>query len=113
MDWLAFFASIIASLAWPLTVIILVILLRDPLTRVLLTLTHLKYKDLEIDFKRELEELEEKAKAIDVKPQLPEIRASEKKDTLQFLAEARQLAAQWPEGAVTLAWQAVEHELMF
>ena len=54
MDWLQFLSSVVGSLAWPATVLALVVLLRAPVTRVLLTLTRLKYKDLELDFGREL-----------------------------------------------------------
>jgi uncharacterized protein YutE (UPF0331/DUF86 family) len=79
---------------------------------VLLTLTHLKYKDLELDFGQELKELEERAKAIDVKPQPPKAFSSAKKDASQLLEEATRLAQDFPEPAIAVGWQAVEDELM-
>ncbi len=113
MDWLQFLASVVGSLAWPATVVTLIVLLRDPVTRVLLTLTHLKYKEIELDFGRELTQLEDKAKAIEVKPQQPKAHLPVKKDEALFLDEAERLAQDFPEAAVAVGWQAVENELMF
>lgn len=112
MDWLQFFSSVVGSLAWPATVLALVVLLRAPVTRVLLTLTRLKYKDLELDFGRELKQLEEQAKAIEVKPQQPKALPPAPKGSAQLLAEAERLAQDFPEPAVAVGWQAVEDELM-
>ena len=57
---LQFFASLAGSLAWPATVVVVV--LRNQCRRFLLTLTRLRYKDLELDFGRELKEVEKKAR---------------------------------------------------
>ncbi len=112
MDWLQFLSSVVGSLAWPAIVLALVVLLRAPVTRVLLTLTRLKYKDLELDFGRELKQLEEQAKAIEVKPQQPKALPPAPKGSAQLLAEAERLAQDFPEPAVAVGWQAVEDELM-
>jgi uncharacterized protein YutE (UPF0331/DUF86 family) len=112
MDWLHFVASIVGSLAWPLTVVILVVLLRGPITRVLFTLSRLKYKDLEVAFGQELRQLEEKAKAIDIIPRQSRSIPSTEKDSPQLLDEATRLAQDFPEGAVFVGWQVVENELM-
>jgi uncharacterized protein YutE (UPF0331/DUF86 family) len=90
-----------------------VVVLRNELRRVLLTLTRLRYKDLEVDFGRELKEVEKRAKAIDVKPARQRREAlAVPKDSIQRLDEAERLAADFPEPAVALAWSAVEDELM-
>jgi hypothetical protein len=112
MDWLQFLASLIKSLAWPATLVMLVVLFRIPIRRALLTLTRLKYKDFELDFGHELKQLEKEAKAIDITPQLPKSIAPTKRDSSQLLQEAAQLAQRFPEPAVAVAWQAVEDELM-
>ncbi len=112
MDWLQFLASLVKSLAWPTTLVILVLLFRVPVRRALLSLTRLKYKDLELDFGRELKELEKEAKAIDITPQPPKSIAPTQRDSSQLLQEAAQLAQRFPEPAVAVAWQAVEDELM-
>jgi hypothetical protein len=113
MDWLQFLASLAGSLAWPATIVIAVVVLRNPLRRLLLTLTRLRYKDLDLDFGRELREVEKKARAIDVKPTGPAPRdIAAPKDSAQILDEAERLAEDFPEPAVALAWSAVEVELM-
>ncbi len=112
MNWLEFISSVLGSLAWPATVITLVVVLRSPLGRILLTLTKLKYKDLELDFGRGLKELEAKAKGIDLKPSLVEGPPTSKRTATDLLDEAGRLAAEFPEPAVAVGWQAVEAELM-
>lgn len=112
MDWLQFIASLIKSLVWPVTLLILVVLFRVQVGKVLLRLTRLKYKDLELDFGRELKLLEKEAKAIDIAPQPQKSIAPTKRDSSQLLQEAVQLAPSFPEPAVGVAWQAVEDELM-
>jgi hypothetical protein len=112
VDWLEFLASLIKSLAWPITLVILVFLFRVPIRRALLSLTRLKYKDLELDFGQELKQLKKEAKAIDITPQPPKTIAPTKRDSSQLLQEAAQLAQHFAEPAVAVAWQAVEDELM-
>ena len=112
MDWLQFFASVLGSLAWPATAVALVVLLRVPVARVLLTLTKLKYKDLELDFGRELKQLEEQARVIEVRPTQPKALPPTKRDPSDLLSEADRLAQEFPEPAVAVGWQAVEEELM-
>lgn len=112
MNWLEFISSVIGSLAWPATAIVLVVVLRSPLGRILITLTKLKYKDLELDFGRGLKELEAKAKGIDLKPSLLEEQATSKHTATDLLNEAGRLAEDFPQPAVAAGWQAVEAELM-
>jgi hypothetical protein len=110
MSWLQFIAELIKSLAWPATVLTLVILFRNQLGRILLKLTKLKYKDLELDFERELKLAEKDAKAIDIAPQRRSIAAA-KTDSAALLRQAEELAPNYPAPSVSVAWQAVEYEL--
>ena len=113
MDWLQFLVSVLGLFAWPATVVVVVVLMRTQLRRVLLTLTRLRYKDLELDFGRELKEVEKKAREIDVKPSGPPPRPlAAPRDSAQILAEAERLAEEFPEPAVALARSAVEDELL-
>jgi uncharacterized protein YutE (UPF0331/DUF86 family) len=59
MDWLHFFSSIVGSLAWPLAVIVCVVLLRRELAELLRRLRSLKYGGAEFEFGERLQELEE------------------------------------------------------
>lgn len=63
--------------------VILVVLFRVPVRRALLSLTRLKYKDLELDFGHELKQLEKEAKAIDITPQPAKSIAPNKKGILR------------------------------
>lgn len=114
MDLLQFIASLTGSLAWPTVVVILAILLRVELRQLLLTLTQLRYKGLELNFRRELKLAQKEAKegkVIDVSPQRPKTIASTKTDSSRLLAEATELAHHFPEPAVAVGWQAIEDAL--
>lgn len=110
MNFLAFIASIVGSLAWPVAIVVLVYMLKSPLGKLLLDLNRLRYRDLELDFGREVRALETTAKNAGL--QLPERKREEAPDAQQIITDASRLADEFPEPAVGLAWTAVEHELM-
>lgn len=106
-------ASLVDSLAWPVAVSVLAIAFRKPLAGVLRSLTALRYKGLEADFKRGLEELEESVKEIEQaepKAQLAPGEASENGRSISEEIEA--VAGVSPVAAVPLAWTAVESEIL-
>jgi hypothetical protein len=112
MTLLEFTSSCIASLAWPVTAGVIVWLLRDSIKRLLLTVTSLKYKDLQVDFGRELKALEQKAAVLDIKPaRRAAAPAHMQKDPAELLANAERLMDEFPEPAIALAWSAVEAAL--
>ncbi len=77
-------------------------------------LRNLKYKDLELDFGKELRKVEDKAKQVlpaESKPELIKEKQKERNST-QIIKEAERLFEEFPEPAVALAWSAVEVELM-
>ena len=130
MNWLQFFASIISSLAWPVAVVILVFLLRKPLTQILIALTrvkNLKFKDFELDFGTELQDI--KRTVANAAPiEQAEQTSKEERDstsaqtgpsseqqlvTNTYITEAIQLTSSgFSEAAVLVAWKAVEEALM-
>ncbi len=57
MDTLTFISEIIKSLAWPAAVVSLVVLLKKPITQLIPLLRKLKYKELEMEFSKEIAEL--------------------------------------------------------
>lgn len=113
MDALQFIASVIHALAWPVAVVILVLILQKPLRKLLTELTRFRYGDMEIDFGREVQSLERRARTagLRVPDRLPRAEPEER-DPAQIIGDAARLAADFPEPAVGLAWTAVEHELM-
>ncbi|MEC3609205.1 hypothetical protein [Bacillus glycinifermentans] len=50
MDWLEFVSSMVQSLAWPVTLAMIVWLLKEPVSERLKELIKLKYKDFELEF---------------------------------------------------------------
>ena len=64
MDLLTFLSELIKSLAWPVTAIVLVILLRKSIIELIPLLKRLKYKELELEFSQEVTELKAEAEAI-------------------------------------------------
>ncbi len=111
MDWLQFISSLIESLAWPSTIVVLVLLLRTPVTQLLQTLTKLKYKDLELDFGSELRAIKNDAKSIVVEPNARQALPELGEDKKFHLAEAKRLAPDFPEPAIAVGWRAVEDSL--
>lgn len=112
MKTLEFILGVIEATAWPAVVLVAVFLLRKPLASILLALTKLRYKDLELDFGRELRELGQQAdKAHLVTEQTRESRGGPK-EPAELLDEAEQLAEEFPEPAVAVAWSAVESALI-
>lgn len=101
MDWLQFIASLIGSLAWPAVVLAAVVLLRRPLAALLPLLRRLKYKDIEVEFDREVRELRDEAAA--VLPPLPRAVPSTVPENALL-----ELASVSPRAAVVEAWLRVE-----
>lgn len=64
MDVLNFVSELIKALAWPVTTIMLVILLRKPMVELIPLLKRLKYKEFELEFSKEVSELKAEVKAI-------------------------------------------------
>lgn len=55
MNWLEFISAIVRSLAWPLTLLVAVMLMRKPLAELLPALSKMKLRDVEFEFSRTLE----------------------------------------------------------
>ena len=102
MDCLTFWSDVIRSLAWPTGIVLAVLLLRKPLTRLLPRLRRLKYGDLEAVFGGFLQETEQEA----LETRSPEpIPASERPPVS---LTARDLLPISPSEAVLDAWKEVD-----
>ena len=53
------FINIIDVLAWPVTLLIVIWLARDPLKRLLLLVENVRYKEFEVRFRKQLEQVKE------------------------------------------------------
>jgi|GEM_PF-1191370 len=54
MDWKDFFSSLISALAWPIAALAIVLLLRDPLIRLIPRLRRVRYRDAVLEFEEEI-----------------------------------------------------------
>jgi hypothetical protein len=103
MDWLTFIAAVAKALAWPLTTLVLLVLLRRPLVRLIPLLRKLKWKELELEFEEKVSEL--KTEAAQALPAAASVRqlTDRTPSQLEHLAEAS------PRIAIIEAWIQVEH----
>lgn len=114
MNWYSFISSVIDSLAWPVASVVIVVMIKKPLSTLLPMLRNVKYKDLELDFGKELKKAEDKAKQTlpaESKPKFTEKKPRER-NSVQIIKEAERLFEEFPASAVAVAWSAVEVELM-
>jgi hypothetical protein len=58
MDWKQFFAALAGSTAWPIAIVVIVLILRNPLAKVILRVKSLKYGELDIDLSEQLNQAE-------------------------------------------------------
>ena len=86
------------KLVWPSTTIVIVILLREPLSALVRTTQRIKYKDLELEFNQEIAEIAET---------LPE-EVGTAKDRRQISVDLFELADAAPNAALVESWRSVE-----
>lgn len=116
MDWLTFTAAVIEHLAWPATVLTVLVMLRRPITKLLPDLRKVKYKDLEVDFGKGLEQVEKKLDevtstvpaAIEHQPDSPQ--ESLPKTRKELVSKIADLS---PSAAILESWKNVDRALEF
>lgn len=107
MNLFEFIATLISSLAWPVTVVFIAIIFRSSLNKIVISLTKLRWKDLELEF----EKLELSSKAL---PEIIKDKAIPENERLIYSSLEEQIediAPRSPEGAILIAWAAVESAL--
>jgi hypothetical protein len=62
MDWLTFIASLVSSLAWPVTAIVAIYLLKNNLGIFAQVFERLKFKGVELEFRKGIEESQKNQK---------------------------------------------------
>jgi len=101
MTWLEFISSVLSSIIWPATVMLVVILLRGPLVELIPLLKRLKVRDIEIEFGAGLERA--KAVAQIAIPQDMRVTDTESREQLGFDS-----VGSFPRSAVLEAWIMLE-----
>ena len=88
MDWITFLSKLIDSVVWPVSIIILALIFRSPLSELIQVLKKFKYKGFELEFDSEVKKLHSDiAKTIPDKGIIDEETKAEKSklENLQFL----------------------------
>lgn len=102
MDWLTFIAEIIKALAWPFAVIAIFLVLRKPIQNLLPFVQKLKWKEVEIEFGRQVQEIR-----AELTQELPQTQI----ENFARLSDDRailRLAEVSPRAAVLEAWREIE-----
>lgn len=108
MDWLTFVARFVEAVAWPVAVLVMMSVLRKPLGSLIPFLQRLKYKDLELEFGRQIEEVRQEVQA-ELPVAAPD-RAIQASAAAESLSE--RLAELSPRSAVLEAWRQIEDALL-
>ncbi len=96
-------------LAWPLTILIIVLIFRKPLAQAITAVEKFRFKDWEIEFSRGLKIAEDKAKGLKLPPpQYARLLTETPISPYQHLFD---LASTYPRAAVTEAWLYIEMAL--
>jgi hypothetical protein len=67
MDICTFISNIISAISWPLTLVLIFIVLRKEIRSLVPSLQRLKFRDFEMDFDKKVEELERRADEVNLK----------------------------------------------
>jgi hypothetical protein len=102
MDLLTFIANVIGSLAWPVTAIIIFVILRRPLLNLFPLVQRLRFQGIELDFSRQIQAL-----AAEAHNQLPPVRKTDEKGQ-PMRAHWVELAQLSPRAVVLEAWLELE-----
>ena len=107
MNWLQFFASVIESIAWPVSLLVALWLLRNQLLPLIPNIGRLKYKNFEVEFREQIKELSSETKPKLTDEETPPSSDLEAANILYSLAEVS------PRGAILEAWLRLEsHAIM-
>ena len=109
MQWQIFVVQLLEAVAWPVVLVFAIALFRRPIIRLLPTLRSARYKHLELQFGKRLDELGSQAEKADL-PE-PEARPAwvyESPDKWTFGDYIERLAPISPRMAIAEAWRHVE-----
>ncbi len=103
MNILNFILELIKTIAWPITILIIVILLKKPIAELIPFFKRLKYKDLELEFERELVEIRQDIE--ETKKERPERIKEGDEELSSYLKYTAEVS---PRGALIDAWLGLE-----
>jgi len=106
MDFLTFLSNAISALSWPITILVLVFMLKEPISEIISLLRKLKYKELEMEFSEQVSKLKIVASESDMSVNaITEVVQNEELRTLRLVTLS-------PRAAIMEAWIHVESAAM-
>lgn len=103
MDWLQFISSVTGSIAWPVVLVVLVKLMREPLTDLLKKVSSVEWGDKKVTIAQQLQQVSEAVEATTPAPQKPQ--------TIELIG-LEDVARIDPRTAIMTAWITVEREVV-
>ncbi len=98
----------IAKIAWPIVVLFIAFIFKNELGNLVLRLSNLKYKDLELSFSKDLKRAEEAASETRL-PSPDKLTETPKvEDNISPYEKLMQLSKTYPEAAIMEAWRILE-----
>ncbi|WP_342442880.1 DUF4145 domain-containing protein [Lysinibacillus sp. FSL K6-0075] len=97
-------SSLVNSLAWPVSLIVSIWILKRPLNKLLSTITRVKYNEIEIDFGEALDRVAENL----------DVSNNENNETLSFVQEdpaIHNIAKTYPSALIIMGFSKIEIEL--
>jgi hypothetical protein len=107
VDYLTFISEVIKSFVWPITILLIIYLLRDEISKIFLQLKSLKYKDFEANFGEKIASMKYEADQLGLPPPSEPISEESPKERFMKMAE------NCPLCAVSEAWIIVENAIKY
>ena len=111
MDGLTFISSLIQSVAWPFTILVLLIAYRRPVISLIPALRALRYGGFELEFSSRIDRLEEQADQAGLPKAAAAASGGASVQGVQDLGRLYELNVLSPRAAILEAWLLVEQEL--
>lgn len=108
MDYLTFIAKLIDALAWPIAIVIIVLLFKSQLKALLHKIGKFKYKDLELEFSKETKALQIEADKI-FSP--ISVKANKELSLDELKSYLFSMSDKYPRAAIFEAWNSLEASL--
>lgn len=105
MDCKQFIAQLVTSLAWPVTTITIIFLLRKNVLSLIERVLRVKHKDTEIEFTQAINEIQETSVMIDIADE------SSPADLQAELSRLHKLSKIIPRSAIIQAWSVLDREI--
>ena len=103
METAGIIVDLIEALAWPVIALIALIMLRKPLAELIPLARRVRYRDLELQFEQEVEELQ-----ADAAEELPEVATEGQTMDAPVESRLKQMARVSPSSAILEAWNELE-----